>query len=252
MLLRRVTDHIKQQNWFAVFIDFLIVVVGILIAFQITNWADRRADIRALDTALKLLQDELKVNIVTMDAKSKLQAEIATAGKELLQLIRDPELDKVPMDQIGQVFVDGYTTDYSTSALSYVLAQEPFQNTQNTQLRKTVTSLPSRFEDALDDERITIHLLDNHWVPYISQHVPVETFWNDAFKNREWPFFVSTERSSEYATNGLLEFKQLAATLEFQNEIVNRIGYQTLILNEQQLLRDALKVTLVLIEEELN
>ena len=43
MLLRRITKHVKDQNWFAVFLDFFIVVVGILIAFQITEWnADRQ------------------------------------------------------------------------------------------------------------------------------------------------------------------------------------------------------------------
>ena len=42
MLLRRITKHVQSQNWFAVFIDFLIVVVGILIAFQITNWYEAR------------------------------------------------------------------------------------------------------------------------------------------------------------------------------------------------------------------
>ena len=44
MLLRRITKHVTDQNWFAVFIDFLIVVVGILIAFQITNWSEERQE----------------------------------------------------------------------------------------------------------------------------------------------------------------------------------------------------------------
>ena len=42
MRLRSLTKHIRDQNWFAVFLDFFIVVVGILIAFQITNWNERR------------------------------------------------------------------------------------------------------------------------------------------------------------------------------------------------------------------
>jgi hypothetical protein len=28
MILRRVTEHVRDQNWFAVGIDFVIVVVG--------------------------------------------------------------------------------------------------------------------------------------------------------------------------------------------------------------------------------
>lgn len=42
MILRSITKHVKDQNWFAVFLDFFIVVVGILIAFQITNWSEKR------------------------------------------------------------------------------------------------------------------------------------------------------------------------------------------------------------------
>ena len=44
MLLRSITKHVKDQNWFAVALDFFIVVVGILIAFQITNWNEERSD----------------------------------------------------------------------------------------------------------------------------------------------------------------------------------------------------------------
>ncbi len=54
MLLRRVTEHVRNQNWFAVFIDFIIVVAGILIAFQITEWNEARQD-RAIEEDYKVL-----------------------------------------------------------------------------------------------------------------------------------------------------------------------------------------------------
>jgi hypothetical protein len=38
MILRSLTKHIKEQNWFAVLLDLFIVVLGILLAFQVTNW----------------------------------------------------------------------------------------------------------------------------------------------------------------------------------------------------------------------
>lgn len=34
----------KDQNWFAVAVEFVIVVVGILLAFQITEWNASRKD----------------------------------------------------------------------------------------------------------------------------------------------------------------------------------------------------------------
>ena len=42
MLLRRIIEHVKTQNWTAVALDFVIVVVGVLIAFQVTAWNDAR------------------------------------------------------------------------------------------------------------------------------------------------------------------------------------------------------------------
>ena len=34
MLLRRITQHVKDQNWFAVAVDFVIVVIGVLPRFE--------------------------------------------------------------------------------------------------------------------------------------------------------------------------------------------------------------------------
>lgn len=44
MLLRRVIEHVKAQNWTAVALDFVIVVVGVFIGIQVSNWNDARAD----------------------------------------------------------------------------------------------------------------------------------------------------------------------------------------------------------------
>jgi len=60
MRLRSLTKHIREQNWFAVALDFLIVVVGILIAFQITNWNEAR-----------------KINGETKEFTNRLKADLA-------------------------------------------------------------------------------------------------------------------------------------------------------------------------------
>ena len=64
MLLRRITKHVKDQNWFAVGLDFFIVVLGILIAFQITSWNEARNDRRLEAQYLSLLVTDLE-NIET-------------------------------------------------------------------------------------------------------------------------------------------------------------------------------------------
>mgnify|MGYP003541639920 CR=1 FL=1 len=39
MILRRVIEHVKDQNWFAVGIDFVIVVAGVFVGLQVQDWA---------------------------------------------------------------------------------------------------------------------------------------------------------------------------------------------------------------------
>ena len=62
MLLRRITKHVQDQNWFAVGLDFTIVVVGILIAFQITNWSEAQSERAELTRAESALQSDLAQN----------------------------------------------------------------------------------------------------------------------------------------------------------------------------------------------
>ncbi|MEM8601070.1 MAG: hypothetical protein AAGF99_14215 [Bacteroidota bacterium] len=42
MLFRRIAQHVKDQNWIAVAIDFVIVVVGVFLGIQLGNWNTER------------------------------------------------------------------------------------------------------------------------------------------------------------------------------------------------------------------
>ena len=44
MILRRVIAHLRKQEWTAIAIDFLIVVIGVFVASQVTDWNTARAD----------------------------------------------------------------------------------------------------------------------------------------------------------------------------------------------------------------
>lgn len=44
MILRRVIEHFRKQEWTAVFLDFVIVVLGVFIGLQVNNWNEARKD----------------------------------------------------------------------------------------------------------------------------------------------------------------------------------------------------------------
>ena len=42
MILRRITEHLRRQDWVAVTIEFVIVVLGVFVATQVSNWNEER------------------------------------------------------------------------------------------------------------------------------------------------------------------------------------------------------------------
>lgn len=59
MVIRRIREHVTTQNWFAVGIDLGIVVVGVLIATQVSNWNEERLNERRATEYRERLQSEL-------------------------------------------------------------------------------------------------------------------------------------------------------------------------------------------------
>ena len=60
MLLRRISKHVTDQNWFAVGIDFLIVVVGVFIGIQVNDWNAQRIEQSLEQEYLSRLADNLE------------------------------------------------------------------------------------------------------------------------------------------------------------------------------------------------
>jgi hypothetical protein len=68
MLLRRITIHVKEQNWFAAGLDFFIVVACILIAFQITSWNETIQDRQDERRYLAELSRDADLNVTRAQA----------------------------------------------------------------------------------------------------------------------------------------------------------------------------------------
>lgn len=90
MILRRLTQHVKDQNWFAVGLDFVIVVVGVFLGIQIGNW---NAD-AALDRKAAVLERQLVVELANdiLDYRSRLVyfRDVQTNGEAVLADIEGP------------------------------------------------------------------------------------------------------------------------------------------------------------------
>ena len=61
MILSRIAKALKDQNWLAVGIEFVIVILGVVIGFQISNWNQVQNDRRGETELLSRLHNDLLV-----------------------------------------------------------------------------------------------------------------------------------------------------------------------------------------------
>lgn len=59
MLLRRLNQHIKNQNWFAVGLDLFIVILGVYIGLQVQQWSNDREREQREGKYLERLHEEI-------------------------------------------------------------------------------------------------------------------------------------------------------------------------------------------------
>ena len=82
MILARISRAIREQNWFAVVLEFVIVVAGVMLAFYLTNLSERHNSRLDEAATLERLLDETEAAIEYLDRR------ISTALRGIHQLDR--------------------------------------------------------------------------------------------------------------------------------------------------------------------
>lgn len=87
MILRRISEHVKAQDWFAVGVDLVIVVVGVFIGLQVQQWADAQRQDRLERAYTARLRTEVLNLMATrtplVEARNRFNAGLATTTQAL-------------------------------------------------------------------------------------------------------------------------------------------------------------------------
>lgn len=101
MLFRRIAQHLRKQEWTAVGIDFIIVVVGVFVATQVTDWNNARLAREDYGHALERLDAEISANIaIVNDETPAIETSLANAnrGLDVLQSCQDSAANRAAVD----------------------------------------------------------------------------------------------------------------------------------------------------------
>ena len=69
MILRRFIQHVKEQNWFAVGLDVIVVIVGIFLGLQVQAWYEDQKTQAQERAYLLRLNNELENVLVSSDSQ---------------------------------------------------------------------------------------------------------------------------------------------------------------------------------------
>lgn len=114
MILRRVTKHVRDQNWFAVFIDFIIVVVGVFIGIQVANWNEGRQT-RADETEIiqRIREDFDRIKVDSQYGR-EFHEGVVNDSKVLVKALRSNVLNEADVTAIKRALYMGLI--FQTSA----------------------------------------------------------------------------------------------------------------------------------------
>jgi hypothetical protein len=103
MVLRRVRDHASRHNWFAAAIDLLIVMIGVFLGTQASEWSQDQAERRDARENRAMLIDDLRANQQNLAMRRHYY--LWVRGEALKTLVA---LDRPPSALGAQFLVDSY------------------------------------------------------------------------------------------------------------------------------------------------
>lgn len=80
MILRRITDAFRKQDWFTVLIETLIVVFGVFIGLQVNNWNEARQHRIEAETSRERLIADLRADLDAFAVRRQWYEEVVAAA----------------------------------------------------------------------------------------------------------------------------------------------------------------------------
>ncbi len=93
MILRRLSQSLKQQNWTAIWIEFVLLVAGVFLGIQVSNWNAAREDALLGQDYVRRLRIDLNSDLGAMQAQAAYYTEVLKAIKQTDTLLQTPDAE---------------------------------------------------------------------------------------------------------------------------------------------------------------
>jgi hypothetical protein len=101
MILRRFMQHMNDQNWLAVGLDLIVVVTGIFLGMQVTEWNESRKDRNLEEVYLNRLYSDVHANVQTISSIRQLHRSYFDQIIDVAAYLQEGVPDKVRHDALA-------------------------------------------------------------------------------------------------------------------------------------------------------
>lgn len=180
MILERLRRAVQRQDWFAVALEVLIVVVGVAIAFQVTAWGNERAAKAEEQKLLRGLQSEFFKVAAGVDAQIAKHRRIEAAVATTLATLKQAQSagaahGSVADGTLAWAFVPT-TTQFSQGILSGMLRTGQLGLIRDQDLRTALSEWDGVLADVTEDEVNARDLVVNHLGPILWSRMDISPF----------------------------------------------------------------------------
>lgn len=90
MVIRRIREHAAHANWFAVGIDILIVVIGVFLGMQASNWNEARVERQQGESYRARLIEDLRANESDLKQRRYYYLQVRRHALAALEVLEQP------------------------------------------------------------------------------------------------------------------------------------------------------------------
>ena len=90
-MLKRITRHIREHDWFAVIIEVVVIIIGLMLAFQLDRWREDRVERQEERTYVNRLVSDIEIDIPAIEYAIELQTLRLGLVDLLIEVVDKPE-----------------------------------------------------------------------------------------------------------------------------------------------------------------
>lgn len=242
---------ILRNKWPEYFIEIIVIIVGILGAFTLTNWNENRLEKLEEIKVLNSIKEDLKGAAQEFKFLNTVRLKVLNATKEIFEVANSKEVDIPELKLDSLIAYTFYSPSFNSQqgSIGLLFSSGKINLISNYNIRKELLAWPGTIEDMLEEEQYANNLLHGAYYNLLAENIAIQNVMES---------LVTASRLSEnFAKQGMknnrLEsnYSDLFANRTFFNHLSLRARYMQTCITESEYLIQRSKDLIDLIDKEL-